>query len=103
VAEFVRVASVDDIPEGAFRAYEINFTRLVIAHTDEGFFAFADECSHDSEPFGRGELTDHEIVCPRHGARFDIRTGAIKAPPAVAPIDTYEIKLEGNDILVKLD
>jgi 3-phenylpropionate/trans-cinnamate dioxygenase ferredoxin subunit len=103
MAEYVKVAAKTDIPRGSFKAYRIGFDRLVIAHTADGFYAFADECTHDSEPFGHGVLDNNDIVCARHGARFDVRTGEVTAPPALVPLDTYELKIDGEDILVLLD
>lgn len=100
---FVKVARTDDIAEGSFKSFEIDFNQFVIAHTPEGFFAFVDECTHDGEPFGRGRLKGEQIVCSRHGARFDVRSGAVTAPPAIVPLDTYELRIEGDDIFVKLD
>jgi 3-phenylpropionate/trans-cinnamate dioxygenase ferredoxin subunit len=102
MANFTKVASTGDIPEGGFKSFELDYDRIVVAHTTDGFFAFADECTHDSEPFGKGKLKGHEIVCTRHGARFDVRTGEVTAPPALVPVDTYELKIEGDDILVRL-
>ena len=85
------------------KTFEIEQTRFIIAHTSEGFFAVADECSHDSGPIGQGHLHGMEVICPRHGARFDLRTGAPTAPPAVAPIDNFEVKLENGDLFVRLE
>ena len=103
MAGFVKVATVDEIPEGSFKAFRMQHHRFIVAHITDGFFAVADECSHDAAPISQGELYGDDIVCPRHGARFDLATGAVKSPPAVAPIDTYEVKIEGADILVRLD
>ncbi len=103
MGNFVRVAAVDDIPEGAIRAFEIQHYRFVIAHAADGFYATADECTHDGAPIADGWIKGHEIVCARHGARFDLRNGAVMAPPAIVPIDTYELKIEDNEILVYLD
>ena len=100
---FVKVAKTSDIPEGSFKSFEVDFNRFVVAHTPEGFFAFVDECTHDGEPFGKGRLKGEQIVCPRHGARFDVRSGDVAAPPAIVPLDTYELKIDGDDISVKLD
>ncbi|MEW6051100.1 MAG: non-heme iron oxygenase ferredoxin subunit [Candidatus Zixiibacteriota bacterium] len=103
MGRFVRVADVQEIPEGTIRPFEVEFTRFVIVHTADGFFAIADECSHDGAPFSGGRIRGTEIMCTRHGARFDLRTGAVTAPPAVAPIDTYDVKVEGNDVFIFLD
>jgi 3-phenylpropionate/trans-cinnamate dioxygenase ferredoxin subunit len=103
MGEFRIVAKTTDIPEGSFKSFEIDFTKFVVAHTHEGFFAFVDECTHDGESFGKGRLKGEEIVCTRHGARFDVRSGAVIAPPAIVPLDTYEVRIENDDILVRLD
>jgi len=103
VEGFVKVAATSDIPVGTFKAVEIDFERILIVHTDEGFFALADECTHDSGIISDGLLIGNEVVCPRHGARFDVKTGAVTAPPAIVPVDTYDIKIENDDILVRVD
>lgn len=101
--EYVKVAATEDIPVGRFKAVEVDFVRILIVHTDEGFFALADECTHDGGIISDGLLIGHEVVCPRHGARFDIKTGAVTAPPAIMPIDTYDIRIKNNTILVRVD
>jgi 3-phenylpropionate/trans-cinnamate dioxygenase ferredoxin component len=100
---FVKITTLDELPLGAIRSFEIDYVRFVIVRTEDGLFALADECSHDSAPFSGGRLRGHEIQCPRHGARFDLRSGAVTSPPAVAAIETYEVKVEDNDVLVRLD
>lgn len=104
MSEFVRVASLKEIPQGTMKAFEIKHRRIVVANTEEGVFAVADECTHDSAPISDGRLRPGgEIMCTRHGARFKLATGEVTAPPALAPLETYEVKLQGDDILVKLD
>ncbi len=103
MATWVKVAKTTDVPEGAMRPFEAGYNRFVIAHSANGFFAVANECSHDSAPIADGRLRGGEIMCARHGARFDLTTGAVTAPPALAPIDVYELKVEGDDIYVLLD
>lgn len=100
---FVRVAAAGDIPIGAIRGFEVGHEKVVIAHTEEGFFALADECTHDSEPISNGRLRGAAIMCTRHGARFDLRTGAVTAPPALVPLDTFEVKVEGDDLFVYIE
>ena len=103
MGQYVRVASVDEVPEGAMKAVEASSERFVLVHAKDGFFAVADACSHDSGPIVDGRIRGNEIMCTRHGARFDLRTGAVTAPPAIVPIDTYKVKVEGNDIFVYLE
>ena len=99
----MKVARTEEIPEGKLRGFEIGHHRFVVAHTESGFYAVIDECSHDSAPISDGRIRGEHIMCTRHGARFDLKTGAVAAPPAVAPIDTYELKVDGDDILVLLE
>jgi 3-phenylpropionate/trans-cinnamate dioxygenase ferredoxin subunit len=103
VAEFVRVTKTEEVPLGTMKGFEINFERIMICHNENGFYALSDECSHDSAPISAGELEDNMVVCPRHGAKFDLATGEVKAPPAVVGIDTFEIKIENDEIFVRLE
>lgn len=100
MSRYVKVARVLDIPVNGMKAFEVEHTGIVICNIDDEFFAFQDECSHDSAPISTGHLIGKEVVCPRHGARFDITSGAVTGPPAVAPIDTFEIKIESDDIYI---
>ena len=103
MAEFRKIATLKDIPQGIMKPFELRHHRLVLCNTGDGVFAVADECSHDSAPISEGELHGEEIVCPRHSARFNVKDGSVKAPPALVPIDTYDVKVEGEDIYVHLD
>jgi 3-phenylpropionate/trans-cinnamate dioxygenase ferredoxin subunit len=103
VAEFVKVAKTGDIPVGKLKAFEIGFNRFVVAHTEDGFFAVANECTHDSAPIADGRIRGKDIMCTRHGARFDLATGTVTAPPAIVPLDVFEVKVAGDDIMVLLE
>ena len=103
MAELKKVARIGDVPKGSMKAFELGHRRFVICNTGDGIYAVADECSHDSAPISDGELQGEEVVCQRHGARFSVRDGSVKGPPAVVPIDSYEVKIEGQDIYVLLD
>ena len=103
MSEYKRVAAVSDIPPGTMKAFELLHTRVLVCNVDGNIYAIADECTHDSAPISTGHLDGEQVVCPRHGARFDVRDGAAKAPPAVAPVDTYEVKIENDDIFVLVE
>ena len=103
MAEFIKVARVSDIPPGQIRGFEVGYERIVIGHTENGFFAVTDECSHDAAPISDGELRGKNLVCPRHGAMFNIENGAVTGPPAVIGIDCFEVKVDGEEIYVRLD
>lgn len=103
MAQYVKVAGVDEIPVGKMMAVEAGHKRIVLCRHEDGFYAVADECSHDYAPISTGRMRDHEIVCPRHGARFDIRTGDVKAPPAVVGVERYETKVENGNVYVLVE
>ena len=103
MSEFKKVATTVEIPDGEMRAFQIGHDRIIICQIKGEFHALIDECTHDSAPISTGHIQNNELVCPRHGARFEIKSGAVKAPPALVPLDTYEIKIDGNDIYVKLE
>lgn len=103
MAEYVKVASAADIPEGTLKGFEIGPHRFVIVHAAGGFCAVVDECTHESVPLSEGEISDGQIVCRAHGARFDPKSGAVTAPPAVVPVETLEVKVEGDSIYVALE
>ena len=99
---FVPVAMTSEIPPGEHKVFEAGEQSVVIFHADDTFYALANVCSHDNGPVGEGQCYDHEIVCPRHGARFDFRTGKVLSFPAVVDVPSYPVKVEGDRILVKI-
>lgn len=102
MSEFVKIATISDIPNGQVRVFPTNGMRVLLAHVEGQFFATADLCTHDNGPLGDGELDEFAIECPRHGARFDVRTGEVLCLPAVVPIPTFPVAVRGEDIYVGL-
>lgn len=99
-----KVGRKDDFPEGKAVAIEIDGYSIVICHLEGGkFYAIENRCSHDDGELGEGELEGCEIICPRHGARFDVRDGTVTKPPAVYPIDIYEVTLRHGDVYITLE
>jgi 3-phenylpropionate/trans-cinnamate dioxygenase ferredoxin subunit len=101
MSEFVTVARTGEIAPGTVKVVRVDDVAIGVANVDGEFYAFADVCTHDGGPVAEGELDDYQIECPRHGARFDIRTGAVKLLPAVTPIPIYPLRVEGDSIQVK--
>jgi 3-phenylpropionate/trans-cinnamate dioxygenase ferredoxin subunit len=102
MAEFARVAGAEEVPVGTRKRFFLDDQPLVLFNVDGQYFCIADVCTHDGGPLGEGELYDHEIECPRHGALFDVRTGAALTFPATVPTAVYEVRVEGADILIAL-
>lgn len=100
--EFYEVAAKDDLPNGERLFVEIGENYLVIFNIAGDIYAIEDLCSHDDGPLGEGDLSGHEVVCPRHGARFDVRTGKALTLPAVEDIPAYPVRVVGDKIEVGL-
>ncbi len=100
--EFVAVASENEVGNGERILLEIDGQGIALFNIAGEFFAIADVCSHDDGPVAEGDLEAYEIICPRHGARFDLRTGKALTLPAVVDIPAYPVRVEGGEILIGL-
>jgi 3-phenylpropionate/trans-cinnamate dioxygenase ferredoxin component len=100
--EFIPIASVDELPVGERIFVLIGDLSIVVFNIAGEYFAIADLCSHDDGPLGEGDLDGYEINCPRHGARFDVRTGKVLSLPAIVDIPAYPVKVQDGEIEVGL-
>ena len=91
--EYVHIAPVTELPPGERLFVEIEGKPNVIFNIAGQFFSIADVCSHDDGPVGEGDLEGYNIVCPRHGAEFDVRTGKVLSMPAVVDIPAYPVRV----------
>ena len=91
--EFVQIVPSDQLPEGERVFIEVAGRAIVIFNLAGSLFAIGDVCTHDNGPVGDGEIEDTEIICPRHGGRFDIRTGKATSLPAVKDIPSYPVRV----------
>ena len=102
MGDFVKAAQVSDVPDPGKRLIEVEDRLVVLFHVGGEFFCLDDVCTHDGGPLGEGCLDDHAIVCPRHGAEFDIRTGKALTMPATEDTLAHEVQVKGNDVFVRL-
>lgn len=101
MAEWFEVGSTDELPPGSYKAVEIDDDMQLAVFNCEGqIYAIEDVCTHDNGQLSGGEMEGCEVICPRHGARFDIRTGEALTPPAFEPVDTFPVKVDGGRIYV---
>ena len=103
MADWIRVASVGDVPVGTLKGIDANGTAIVLANVDGAICALRDQCSHEEFPLSDGELDVGDIVCAYHGARFDACTGARKALPAVLPVRSFPVDVRDGEIYVEVD
>ena len=92
-ADFVEVAPAADLPPGERLFVEVDGRPIVLFNIAGQVFAIGDVCTHDNGPLGDGELEGHEVICPRHGARFDVRTGQALLLPAAVDIPAYPVRV----------
>lgn len=101
MSEFVRVASINEVPPGSRKLIDFDYVTVALINVDGSFYCIEDVCSHDGGPVAEGMIEGYAISCPRHGANFDIRDGSALSLPAVQPIPTYEVKVEDNQIFIE--
>ena len=102
MSEFVPVAKTSEIADPGRLLLEVEDRIVVLLKVGGEYFCLDDVCTHDGGPLSDGRLDDHTIACPRHGAKFDIRTGQALTMPATVDTAAHEVKVEGGQILVRL-
>ncbi|MFV8817990.1 Rieske (2Fe-2S) protein [Haliea sp. E17] len=100
--EFIQFCPVSDVPVGGKKAAKIDGTWVMVCNTKEGLFAVSAICSHQDKPLFNGRIRNCKVTCPVHGARFDLKTGEALDLPATQPIPTYEVRIMGDWVEVKI-
>ena len=100
--EFIHVADASDVPDPGTLLVEVDEEMVALFHVMGSFYAIDDICTHDGGPLVDGELEGYTIICSRHGAKFDIRTGAALSMPAIRPTRSHDVKVENGCVFVRL-
>ena len=98
---YSRAARLDELAPGRMLGVMVSGDRVCIARVGDELFALEDRCTHDDGSLAGGEVESCEIICPRHGARFSLRTGEALTPPAYEPVRTFNVRLMQGRILVE--
>ncbi|WKZ38194.1 MAG: non-heme iron oxygenase ferredoxin subunit [Anaerolineales bacterium] len=98
--EFLEIAPVSELPNGERLFIDLGDKPIVIFNIAGKYYAIGDVCTHDDGPLGDGMLEGNNIVCPRHGAEFDIRTGQAVQMPAVVDIPAYPVQVQDGVLFV---
>lgn len=101
VSEWVHVALVAEFPSGERRAVDVEDITVIVFNLNGDYFAIEDVCTHDYSSLDEGELDGDEIICPRHGARFNVRTGEALTAPAYEAIATFPVRVHDGSVQVK--
>lgn len=104
MADYVQVAEVADFADPSSQLVEVDDQLVVVIYAGGQFYALDDVCTHDGGPLSDGEIDAGgcTIACPRHGAKFDLATGAAKTMPATKPTVAHEVKVQAGQVWVKL-
>ena len=102
MAQFVKVATADEIAPGTGKQIEANGKQIALFNLDGNFYAIDNTCTHRGGPLAEGFVEGEEVTCPWHGAQFNITTGAVVGPPATQNVAKYNVRVQGNDIEIEL-
>ncbi len=100
MADYVKVASTNDLSPGDLLLVDLDGERVVLANSEGTIYALAELCTHAECPLSDGDLDGEELVCPCHGSRFNVKTGEVLSLPANEPLATYSVQIEGSDVLI---
>jgi 3-phenylpropionate/trans-cinnamate dioxygenase ferredoxin subunit len=98
----LRVCSVKDVEAGSARRFDVDGFKLCVVHIGDDYYVIDDTCSHADYSLSDGDVweDDLEIECPKHGSTFSLETGEPATLPATSPVAVYEVKIDGDDVVV---
>ena len=100
MADFVTVASVHTLDDQELASFEVGAERIAVARVAGAYHAFGDTCTHRACSLAEGELEGHTVICPCHGSRFDVTTGAVQRGPAQEPVRSYSVRVQDGALQV---
>ena len=103
MSDWVTVARSDEIAPGQWQVVDVDGTQIAVFNLEGKYYAIEDVCTHDAGQLTGGAVEGDEIVCPRHGARFSIRTGAALTAPAFEPTEVFPVRVENGEVQVRDD
>ena len=99
---FIKVATTDELADQQAKLVELEGQKIALFRVDGSLYALSDTCTHRGGPLSEGELEGAEVTCPWHGAKFDIRTGAVVGPPAPQAVKSYPVRVTGADVEIEV-
>jgi nitrite reductase/ring-hydroxylating ferredoxin subunit len=102
MSELISVGGKDDVPEGEMRQYQVGGEDVAVANVAGELHAFSDVCTHAHCSLAEGDLDGTTVTCACHGSEFDVTTGDVLGGPAVEPVQTFEVAVEGNELKIGL-
>ena len=102
MAQFMKVATTNELEDQQAKLVEVEGQKIALFRVDGAFYALSDTCTHRGGPLSEGELEGAEVTCPWHGAKFDIRSGAVMGPPAAQEVKSYPVRVTGADVEIEV-
>ncbi len=103
MAHLVNVCQISELPPGTMKGIEFEGRRILVANIDGEIYAHDGTCTHEEADLSNGFILGDRVVCPLHLSQFDLKTGEAVTAPAVEPLKTYNVKIEGPDVYVEAD
>lgn len=97
------MAALADVPEGKMHVCQVGAREILLCRTKEGLFALDNICTHAYARMNEGRLRGQRLICPLHGASFDVRDGRVLGAPATQPLNAYAVRIVGDSVEVQLD
>ncbi len=102
MAEFVKAAKTTEIEPGQARLVDVKGKAIALFNVAGQFFAIDNTCTHRGGSLAEGKISGHEVTCPLHGARFNVRTGEVVSPPAQKQVGRYGVRVSGMDVEIEV-
>ena len=103
MTDWTQVCAVSELPDASWKVVDVDEVMIAVFNVAGNYYAIEDICTHDGGELTGGKLEGCEVICPRHNARFCIKTGTALTPPAYEPVDVFPVKLEDNSIWTRDD
>jgi len=103
MADWVDVASRDELSPGKHRVVDVDDVEIAVFNVDGEYYAIEDVCTHDGGQLTGGEIEHDCVVCPRHGAKFCVKTGEALTPPAYEPTETFPVRVTDEGMVQVCD
>jgi glycine betaine catabolism B len=98
---FTKIGKAKDIQSSTMKVYDLAGESVCVVNIEGNYYAIGNICTHQGGPLNEGTLEGYIMECPWHGSKFDVRTGIVTEPPAELPAQSYEVKIENDDILIR--
>ncbi len=102
MTQFIKVTTTDELEDQQAKLVEVEGQKIALFRVGETFYALSDTCTHRGGPLSEGTVEGAEVTCPWHGARFDIKTGAVLGPPAGRGVRSYPVRVTGAGIEIEV-